>query len=145
MGGTPKFYLRFYCPERWAPACVQRFLADLQSGKITNPEDDGGWERVHGELRYLDVDAGINPQTKNSAGDGVIRCRFVVQLFAWNSGDYLDELLEEAHKRPEYREAVEYLMGQRWELEWEFRDQWGTDSLAGESYREWAGLRFEEE
>lgn len=162
MGGTPKYYLRFFCPERRAPACVQRFLADLQGRKITDREDDEGWGQVQGELqycvdplepegifkeygeRYHDVDAGMNPQTKSSTGDGVIRCRFVVQLFAWSSGDYLDELLEKAYRRPEYREAVEYLMDQRWELEWEFRDQWGSDSTVRESYREWAGLRFEE-
>ena len=58
------------------------------------------------------------------------------------SSDYLDEFLEDLYRKPEYREAVDVLMGKRWAWEAEFRDSWGYSCAKREAYSRYAGLKL---
>ena len=99
--------------------------------------------RKSGRLRTgRDTDPVVKRRRRE--GDGVIRYRYSVRFSVWGSSDYLDEFLEDLYRKPEYREAVDVLMGKRWAWEAEFRDSWGYSSARREAYSRYAGLRLAE-
>ena len=160
MGGTPSFELTFFGMERSVPDCLIRLIRDLEQGIISEAEfepyevrgavcyavEPSEPEGTFAEIREIEDWTDTDPVVKRRRreGDGVIRYRYSVRFSVWGSSDYLDEFLEDLYRKPEYREAVDVLMGKRWAWEAEFRDSWGYSSARREAYSRYAGLGLAE-